>query len=176
MSRKTDSNNPADWLFIAHGDLEGIRELALREMAHSMCVSKLAEALEKVLKAELIRMGWFLEKTHDLLKLGGELQARGSDLTERCRPLCEELAERYFTDRYPGFDIEDEDWPKLRRQSDEVAALLDTYWPRCFSVMILLWAASLFIGAMQSGGARQSACRRTLQITHWGKATRKPLL
>ena len=90
-----------------------------------MCVSKLAEILEKVLKAELIRTGWFLEKTHDLLKLGGEMEDRGCDLIGQIRPLCEDLAERYFTDRYPGFDLEDDDWPSLRRQADEIAALLD---------------------------------------------------
>jgi len=42
------------------------------------------------------------------------------------QPLCEELAEGYFTDRYPGFDLEDEDWPRLRRQVDQIAVLLET--------------------------------------------------
>lgn len=124
MPRKTDSNNPADWLYLAETELAGVRELARLELAHAMCVSKLAVILEKVIKAELIRTGWFLEKTHDLLKLGGELRARQSDLTERFRPLCESLAEKYFTDRYPGFDLEDEDWPALRAQIEQVAALL----------------------------------------------------
>jgi hypothetical protein len=62
LARRTDSNSPADWLFIARGDLEGVRE----------------------------------------------------------------LAERYFTDRYPGFDLEDEDWPRLRHQADQIAGLLET--------------------------------------------------
>ena len=69
MARRTDSNSPADWLFIASGDLEGVRELASRELAFAMSVSKLAEILEKIIKAELIRTGWFLVKTHDLVKL-----------------------------------------------------------------------------------------------------------
>ena len=125
MPRQTDSNNPADWLFIAAADLEGVRVLIEKKISHAMCLSKLAEILEKILKAELIRDGWFLERTHDLLKLGGELRARGSDLAERIRPLCESLAEKYFTDRYPGFDLEDEDWPALRRQADEIGRLLD---------------------------------------------------
>ncbi len=30
---------------------------------------KLAEILEKILKAELLRVGWTLEKTHDLERL-----------------------------------------------------------------------------------------------------------
>lgn len=126
MARKTDSNSPADWLFIAESDLEGVRELAFREVAYAMCVSKLAEILEKVVKAELIRTGWFLVKTHDLVKLVDELRDRDPQMADRIQSLCEDLAERYFTDRYPGFDLEDEDWPKLRRQAAEIAALLDT--------------------------------------------------
>lgn len=34
MLRKTDSNNPADWLFLAESDLEGQRELAQRALAY----------------------------------------------------------------------------------------------------------------------------------------------
>lgn len=124
MPRKTDSNNPADWLFIAESDLEGVRLLAEREISYALCQSKLAEILEKVLKAELLRTGWFLEKTHDLLKLGGEIQARDADLGESIRPHCESLAERYFADRYPGFDLEDPNWPALRSRAEEIAQLL----------------------------------------------------
>jgi HEPN domain-containing protein len=126
LARRTDSNSPADWLFIASGDLEGVRELASRELAFAMCVSKPAEILEKVIKAELIRTGWFLVKTHDLVKLVDELRDRDAPLADRFQPLCEELAERYFTDRYPGFDLADEDWTRLRRQADQVAGLLET--------------------------------------------------
>ncbi|MEK7684349.1 MAG: HEPN domain-containing protein [Verrucomicrobiota bacterium] len=88
MPRKTDSNNPADWLFIAESDLAGLRILARLETGYEMCRSKLAEVLEKVLKAELIRTGWLLEKTHDLLKLYGELEAGGSDLAPHAQSLC----------------------------------------------------------------------------------------
>jgi hypothetical protein len=57
LHRKTDSNNPADWLYLAESDLEGIRDLAARELAYHLCRSKLAEVLEKVFKAELIHAG-----------------------------------------------------------------------------------------------------------------------
>jgi HEPN domain-containing protein len=87
LPRKTDSNNPADWLALAESDLEGVRLLTARELSYHLCRSKLAEILEKVLKAELIRLGWFLQKTHDLAKLAGELQALNSDLVARSRPL-----------------------------------------------------------------------------------------
>ena len=57
MPRKIDSRNPADWLAIVESDLQGLRILAQQELSYSMCRSKLAEVLEKVLKAELIRLG-----------------------------------------------------------------------------------------------------------------------
>ena len=125
MPRKTDSNNPADWLFIVESDLAGIRLLAQQELAHTMCRSKLAEVVEKIIKAELLRLGWFLEKTHDLRKLGGELEARGSHLMSIVRPLCNEFAEVYFIYRYPGFDLDDPDWPTLRAQLSEATRLFE---------------------------------------------------
>jgi HEPN domain-containing protein len=124
LARKTDSNNPSDWVFIAASDLDGVRQLVSCELAYSMCVSKLAEILEKIIKAELIRSGWFLVKTHDLVKLVDELRNLDPQIADSFQPLCEALAERYFTDRYPGFDLEDADWPTLRRQADEIERLL----------------------------------------------------
>jgi HEPN domain-containing protein len=126
LPRKTDSNNPADWLFIAESDLAGLRLLAGQEAAYEMCRCKLAEVLKKVLKAELIRLGWPLLKTHDLQVLAKELRARRSDLLTEVTPLCNALAEVCFTDRYPGFDLEDPDWPRLRQQLEQVTALAQT--------------------------------------------------
>lgn len=124
MPRKTDSGNPADWLWIAESDLTLLRLGAEKEVGYTAVQSKLAEVLEKVLKAELIRIGWFLEKTHDLRKLASELQLRKSDLETEVRPLVVTLAEVYFADRYPGFDLEDPDWPTLRGQIEQVEVLL----------------------------------------------------
>jgi len=124
LPRKTDSGNPADWLWIAESDLTLIRLGATKEVGYTAVRSKLAEVLEKVLKAELIRTGWPLEKTHDLRKLASELQLRKSELEPQFRPLVIALAEVYFVDRYPGFDLDDPDWPALRAQLEQVEALL----------------------------------------------------
>ena len=124
MPRKTDSNNPADWLWISASDLEGVRELASRELSHSLCRGKLAEILEKIIKAELIRLGWRLEKTHELNRLALALRSYGSPSETAATPLCQALADDYFTTRYPGFDLDDPDWPALRTQVEQVAALL----------------------------------------------------
>lgn len=126
MPRKTDSSNPADWIWLAEEEIGGVRLLVAHQVSYPMCRSKLAEILEKVLKAELLRLGWFLEKTHDLEKLAGELEARGSDLLERVKPLVTSLTEVYFAARYPGFDFEDADWPDLRAKLGQVAELLET--------------------------------------------------
>ena len=67
MPRKTDSNNPADWLFIAASDPEGIRTCTEREVAYAMCRSKLAEVLEKVLKNLSERGGEMLKEEMEML-------------------------------------------------------------------------------------------------------------
>jgi HEPN domain-containing protein len=124
LPRKTDSKNPADWLWLADSDLEGLQCLARDEVAHPLCRSKLAEVVEKILKAELLRLGWFLEKTRDLEHLLGELRARRSGIVSPAEPLCEGLADVYFSERYPGFDLDDPDWPALRAQIQQVGQLL----------------------------------------------------
>lgn len=130
MPRKTDSNNPADWLWIAGSDLDMIRLAAEREISYAAAHSKLAEVLEELLKAELIRQGWPLEKTHDLEVLLEALRARDPVLAGSVTPLCTALNEVYFTDRYPGFDLDDPDWPALREQVKQVADLLATVQAR----------------------------------------------
>ena len=123
MPRKTDSRNPADWLWIAATDLSVIEVALQREVGFITLRGKLAESLEKILKAELIRLGWALVKTHDLEILLQALVTQNSDLTSQAAPLCAQLAEYYLTDRYPGFDLDDPDWPLLRAQFDQVTAL-----------------------------------------------------
>ena len=128
MPRKTDSKNPADWLLIVESDLELLRVGAAQELAYAMCRSKLAETVEKIIKAELIRNGWELEKTHDLERLRLELEERKSDLEPLAAALCDDLAEAYFTDRYPGFDLEDPDWPKVRGQLQQGAEVFEVWF------------------------------------------------
>lgn len=124
MPRKTDSNCPADWLLIAGAELKAIRKLVAEQLGFHMCRSKLAEVLEKILKAELIRLGWFLQKTHDLQKLADELLNRKSGLLKGRDELVETLAESYFADRYPGFDLDDPDWDGLTRNVRSVSVLM----------------------------------------------------
>jgi HEPN domain-containing protein len=111
---------------MATSDLDVIRLAVGQKVGFTACRSKLAEVLEKIMKAELIRLRWSLERTHDLERLLDELVARHSDLVPALDPLCDALAEAYFSDRYPGFDLDDPDWPVLNQQMEAVAHLLAT--------------------------------------------------
>lgn len=111
---------------MAEPELEAIRKLSADELAFDMCHSMLAEIVEKLLKAELIRAGWRLEKTHDLERLRKELRTRDKDLADSIESLCADLAEVYFIGRYPGFDLEDADWPGFRAKLEQVTTLLAT--------------------------------------------------
>ena len=124
MPRKTDSNNPADWIWISESDLVVLADLAVRELGYELCRGKLAEVIEKVLKAELIRQGWFLVKTHDLRVLVQELHSRDAVLADEFNSLVATYVDTYFTGRYPGFDLDDPDWPPLREHLAQVQALL----------------------------------------------------
>lgn len=126
MPRKTDAKNPADWLWIAESDLGLVRLATREEIGYQGGRSKLAEILEKILKAELLRIGWTLERTHDLNRLVDELTRLKSDFAAIATPAAQSLAEVYFTNRYPGFDLDDPDWPALRQQVKDVEALLVT--------------------------------------------------
>jgi HEPN domain-containing protein len=99
LPRKTDSHNPADWLHIAASDFELVGLAAEREVSFGATRSKRAEVLEKILKAELLRLGWTLERTHDLNRLLQSLVERNSDLAPTAEPLCDVLVQVYFTDR-----------------------------------------------------------------------------
>ena len=82
------------------------------------------------MKAELIRLGWALERTHDLERLLDGLTERHSDLVPAPGSLCDSLADAYFSDRYPGFDLDDPNWPLLSQQLEAVTKVLTTVQAR----------------------------------------------
>lgn len=107
---KTDFTNPNDWLYFASVDLEAIDLLSTHRIAYEVCISKLAECLEKLIKAELTRNGWKLRKEHDLQWLAKEMSKFSPELTLSIQDTVESLTDVYFTSRYPGFDLQDADW------------------------------------------------------------------
>ena len=119
--RKTSANNPADWVLFADAELAALRLLCANRTAFFMCSSKCAEVLKKLMKAELIHLGWPLVKTHDLQHLADELKKRDSVNLGIVQQLAEEIAEYYVVGRYPGFDLDEtEDWTALLAQIDKL--------------------------------------------------------
>jgi HEPN domain-containing protein len=111
--RRTDAGNPTDWLDFAGDDLATVRLLLDGRTAYWVARGKLAEALEKAMKADLIRRGWHLEKTHDLQRLADQLAVYDPKAAESVQAQVDELAESYTESRYPGFDLDEPDWPAL---------------------------------------------------------------
>lgn len=107
---KTDFTNPKDWLYFAGVDLEAIGLLSSNRIAFEVCNSRLAECLEKIIKAELVRNGWKLKRGHDLQWLAKEMSEFSPAFTLLIRNAVESLADVYFSSRYPGFDLQDADW------------------------------------------------------------------
>lgn len=120
MPRKTDSGNPRDWMTFVSVDLDAVKLLIEHETAFAVARVKLAEALEKALKADLIQRGWKLEKVHDLQKLCDYLAQFDTRQADSLQPLVDELAESYTISRYPGFEMDEPDWPALRKLADHV--------------------------------------------------------
>lgn len=112
MPKKTDSGNARDWLRYVEEDLTAVELLVRHQTSFMVCKSKLAEALEKGLKADLISRGWVLKKVHDLQKLCDYLASYESARADRLQPTVDDLAESYIEGRYPGFDLEEPDWPR----------------------------------------------------------------
>jgi len=115
LPKKTNAGNPHDWLEFADADLSAVQLLAEEQIAFNVCRSKLAESLEKLLKADLIQRGWVLRKIHDLQALLDDLAGFDAERVSLLQPLVDELAEAYTQTRYPGFDLADEDWPRLQK-------------------------------------------------------------
>ena len=120
MPRKTDAGNPRDWLLYARADLEAVEALIQQRTAFVVCRGKLAEALEKLIKADLIARGWSLRKIHDLQALCDDLAAHDTAVASRLQPFVDALAESYTQSRYPGFDLADENWAELTKLVKEV--------------------------------------------------------
>jgi hypothetical protein len=72
-------------------------------------------------------------KIHDLQKLCDALAGYDLGEADQLQPLVDELAECYTESRYPGFDLEPEDWPGLEalplKAQEYVSAVLQRHKP-----------------------------------------------
>jgi HEPN domain-containing protein len=94
-----ESIHPRDWIRIAEKDLSRV-ERSLRDADPELAGFCLQQAVEKFLKAFLLRKGWQLRRIHDLEALLDD--AVGHDPAfERFRPACQRITKYYMLERYP---------------------------------------------------------------------------
>ena len=124
--KKTEAGNPGDWLFFTNEDMKAVKVLYASKTSFTVCKSKLAEAFEKSIKADLISRGWKLEKIHDLQKLCDLLAVYDSPKAENIQNTVDELAGSYTECRYPGFDLEEPDWNNLEKLISVVESYINS--------------------------------------------------
>lgn len=85
----------------------------------------LQQSVEKLLKGFLLAKGWELKRTHDLEALIDAAVVYDPTLAP-FRPVCQEISNYYFIDRYPAADYAGgPSQSDLERSLQTVGALLD---------------------------------------------------
>ncbi len=112
-----DSEYPEDWIEVAEEDIEMFT--ILLESGHPRGAGyNLQQAVEKFFKAYLIRQGWRLKRTHDLVELLDDALQYDSDL-EEFRSVCKLVTNYALVGRYPG--SRDSDLPVMNDENVRAA-------------------------------------------------------
>lgn len=99
MKDTKNSLYPKDWEITAKKDWDRITR-NLNEDDVEAAAFFLQQALEKYLKAFLLKRGWKLKKIHTLPTLL-DYAVKYSPELESFRDLCDRVTDYYFTERYP---------------------------------------------------------------------------
>jgi HEPN domain-containing protein len=127
VNPKEDSPYAEDWLRIARRDWHRIHVMLADGDADGAGFF-LQQAVEKYLKAFLLRHGWKLKKVHTLQSLLDEVEVFAPEAAS-LRPLCERVSGFYVSERYPsvggeGLQVED-----VRREVPEARRLIIKLFP-----------------------------------------------
>lgn len=109
---RNDPRDPESWYDYGEQDLLRAHK-RFAEGDYMDCAHHLQQCAEKAMKGRLIRLGWPLQKTHNLAALLKELHSRGLDLGW-FSDAADVLTTEYIADRYPGFDDQPPDAAELR--------------------------------------------------------------
>ena len=110
-----DSEYPEDWIETAEEDLE--MSMILLESGHPRGAGyNLQQAVEKFFKAYLIRQGWRLRRTHDLVELLDDALQHDSTL-ETYRSVCCLVTNYSLAGRYPASRSGSSDLPVMNNEN-----------------------------------------------------------
>lgn len=97
-----ESDFPEYWIRLAGRDIR-MFQILMREDEPEGAGFHLQQATEKFFKAYLIRRGWRLVRTHNLVDLLDEASLYDPSIAE-FRDVCDEVRKYYFASRYPWED------------------------------------------------------------------------
>jgi HEPN domain-containing protein/predicted nucleotidyltransferase len=121
-----DSEYPEDWIEVAEEDLEV--SVMLLESGYARGAGyNLQQAVEKFFKAYLIRQGWRLQRTHDLVELLNDALYYDPDL-EEFRSVCNLVTDYALAGRYPtsrDSDLPVMDAENMRTALTEIKPLIE---------------------------------------------------
>lgn len=114
-----DSEYPEDWIAVAEEDLE--MSMILLESGHPRGTGyNLQQAVEKFFKAYLIRQGWRLQRTHNLVELLEDALQYDSTL-EEYRSICCQVTDYSLAGRYPSSRSESSNLPVMNDENVRAA-------------------------------------------------------
>ena len=116
-----------DWLKVAKHDWHRIHVM-LADGDGEGAGLFLQQALEKYLKAFLLKEGWKLKKIHTLQSLLDDADALRPGLN-LFRPACERISGFYIVERYPSLGGEELGASAVRRELPQARALIQALFP-----------------------------------------------
>lgn len=119
---RSDSSYADDWLAVARRDWHRIHVMLADGDADGAGFF-LQQALEKYLKAFLLRNGWKLKKVHTLQSLLDEASVFAPDVVP-LRPVCERVSGFYIGERYPSVGAEGLQLDDVHREIPEARLLI----------------------------------------------------
>lgn len=124
---RSDSSYADDWLAVARRDWHRIHVMLADGDADGAGFF-LQQALEKYLKAFLLRNGWKLKKVHTLQSLLDEASEFAQDVVP-LRPVCERVSGFYIGERYPSVGTEGLQLDDVHREIPEARLLIAKLCP-----------------------------------------------
>lgn len=127
MTAREDSPYVSDWLRVARQDWHRIHVM-LADGDGEGAGLFLQQALEKYLKAFLLKHGWKLKRVHTLHSLLDEAMGFEPGLMA-FRPVCERISGFYLAERHPSLGGEVLEAEEVRRELASGRALIMRLFP-----------------------------------------------
>ncbi len=119
-----------EWLDKGAHDIEVAQFLFENNHYTDIIALHIQQALEKYIKAFLIKNGWSLKRTHDLITLAAEAHKLGLDLTQY-EDVLDEINEYYIESRYPLGEPRDYSREEVNRSLKVALEVIDMITTAC---------------------------------------------